>query len=106
MCAADVLTIENSRSGDAMLRALAAAGYSRDVGAGVYDVHSPVVPSEQFVKSKVESFLAARVAGGDARRIWINPDCGLKTRAWPEVLPSLRSMVSAAKSLRATAAAH
>ena len=106
LCAADVLTIENSRSGDAMLRALAAAGYGRDVGPGVYDVHSPVVPSATFVKSKVDSFLAANVAGGDARRIWINPDCGLKTRGWAEVLPSLRNMVAAATELRASVAAH
>ncbi len=51
--AADVLTIENSRSGDAMLRALASSRYGRDIGAGVYDVHSPVVPSAEFVKRKI-----------------------------------------------------
>jgi 5-methyltetrahydropteroyltriglutamate--homocysteine methyltransferase len=100
--AADVLTIENSRSGDAMLHALTKAGYSRDVGPGVYDVHSPVVPTTDFVRSKVESFVKTGIVAGDARRIWINPDCGLKTRGWAEVLPSLRNLVRAAEALRAT----
>lgn len=98
-----MLTIENSRSGDAMIRALNDAGYSRDLGAGVYDVHSPVVPTVDFVKTKVESFVATGILEKDPRRIWVNPDCGLKTRDWKEVLPSLRNLVAAAQTLRAAA---
>jgi 5-methyltetrahydropteroyltriglutamate--homocysteine methyltransferase len=93
-----VLTIENSRSDDEMVRALAQYGYSRDLGAGVYDVHSPVVPSVEFMAAKARAYVAA---GVDVSRIWINPDCGLKTRRWEEVLPALRNMVAAAKLVRA-----
>lgn len=86
-----------------MIRALNDAGYSRDLGAGVYDVHSPVVPTVDFVKTKVESFVATGILEKDPRRIWVNPDCGLKTRDWTEVLPSLRNLVAAAQTLRAAA---
>lgn len=99
--AADVLTIENSRSDNEMVVALAAAGYARDLGPGVYDVHSPVVPTTAFMQSKVASFVDTGVLGRDARRIWVNPDCGLKTRRWAEVIPSLRNMVTAAAEARA-----
>lgn len=98
---ADVLTIENSRSDNEMVLALASAGYARDIGPGVYDVHSPVVPSVEFLVDKLRSFSGTGILGGDARRIWVNPDCGLKTRRWAEVLPSLRNMVQAAAILRA-----
>jgi 5-methyltetrahydropteroyltriglutamate--homocysteine methyltransferase len=104
LCAADVLTIENSRSGDAMLTALATAGYSKDLGPGVYDVHSPSVPPVAALVEKLRAFVATGILGGDARRIWVNPDCGLKTRGWPEVVSSLRNMVEAARVLRAEAA--
>jgi 5-methyltetrahydropteroyltriglutamate--homocysteine methyltransferase len=57
--AADVLTIENSRSGDEMVRALVGANYGKDVGPGVYDVHSPVVPTVEFMTEKVKTFIAA-----------------------------------------------
>ncbi|KAK4527654.1 hypothetical protein GAYE_SCF42G5579 [Galdieria yellowstonensis] len=97
---ADVLTIENSRSDDAMLRALAKYGYSRDVGPGVYDVHSPAVPSIEFLKKKMEGF---KKSGIPLERLWINPDCGLKTRQWEEVIPSLRNMVDVAVQLRNSA---
>ncbi|GAB5034800.1 5-methyltetrahydropteroyltriglutamate--homocysteine methyltransferase [Nannochloropsis oceanica] len=99
---ADVLTIENSRSGDEMVKALATYGYSRDIGPGVYDVHSPVVPSVESMASKARAYVAA---GIDVSKIWLNPDCGLKTRRWEEVLPSLRNMVSAAKLVREEMAA-
>lgn len=174
---ADVLTIENSRSDNEMVCALAAAGYGRDVGPGVYDVHSPVVPTIQFLVDKLRSFAQVRptreqaclprgggvvgrfctaprrlwkgnlpdcdgfqrrrsrpiaplafcrqtspppparapspppppsppraqtnILGGDATRIWVNPDCGLKTRRWEEVIPALRNMVTAAATVRA-----
>lgn len=94
---ADVLTIENSRSDDEMVRALSAYGYSRDLGPGVYDVHSPLVPSVESMAAKARAYVAA---GIDISKVWLNPDCGLKTRRWEEVLPSLRNMVAAAKLVR------
>lgn len=93
-----MLTIENSRSDDEMVRALAKYGYARDVGPGVYDVHSPVVPSVEAMAAKARAYVAA---GVDVSRIWINPDCGLKTRRWEEVLPALKNMVEAARLVRA-----
>jgi 5-methyltetrahydropteroyltriglutamate--homocysteine methyltransferase len=97
----DVLTIENSRSDNEMLRVLAGHDYTRALGPGVYDVHSPLVPSVESMAAKLRSFLAAGLLGGDATRIWFNPDCGLKTRLWEEVVPSLRNMVAAAALVRA-----
>ncbi|KXZ56801.1 METE protein [Gonium pectorale] len=98
---ADVLTIENSRSDNAMIRALATAGYRRDIGPGVYDVHSPEVPSVEFIKSRIRSFLDSGILPGRPDRIWVNPDCGLKTRGWPETIAALRNMVQAAAEARA-----
>eukprot|EP00208_Stichococcus_sp_RCC1054_P007050 CAMPEP_0206136888 /NCGR_PEP_ID=MMETSP1473-20131121/2104_1 /ASSEMBLY_ACC=CAM_ASM_001109 /TAXON_ID=1461547 /ORGANISM="Stichococcus sp, Strain RCC1054" /LENGTH=757 /DNA_ID=CAMNT_0053529723 /DNA_START=157 /DNA_END=2430 /DNA_ORIENTATION=- len=98
---ADVLTIENSRSGDAMIRALAEFGYSRDLGPGVYDVHSPAVPPVEGVRGKIKSFVDTGILGGHPERLWINPDCGLKTRDWAEVSASLINMVKAAAEMRA-----
>ena len=80
-----MLTIENSRSGDEMLRALAKYGYSRDIGAGVYDVHSPVVPPVDFIEKKIKTFLDVGLLGGNKNLLWVNPDCGLKTREWSQV---------------------
>lgn len=97
---ADVLTIENSRSGDEMIKCLADFGYNRDLGAGVYDVHSPVVPSAKEIVSRIEMMIATGLLKGHHDRIWINPDCGLKTRQWEEVIPSLRNSVMAATMLR------
>ena len=94
---ADVLTIENSRSGDEMLRALSEAGYSKDVGPGCYDIHSAVVPPLDGIRKKVKMFEALKL---DKQRLWVNPDCGLKTRKWNEVIPSLQNMVTAAKEAR------
>ncbi|EFN57923.1 hypothetical protein CHLNCDRAFT_141995 [Chlorella variabilis] len=102
---ADVLTIENSRSGNEMIAALAGTGYPRDVGPGVYDVHSPVVPTVGWLADRIRSFLEVGLLEGDACRIHVNPDCGLKTRRWEEVLPSLRNMVAAAHLVRAELAA-
>jgi 5-methyltetrahydropteroyltriglutamate--homocysteine methyltransferase len=97
---ADVLAIESSRSGDAMLRALASHGYARDVGAGVYDVHSPVVPTVDAMRDKLRQARAAGLHADAPERLWVVPDCGLKTRTWEEVLPSLRRMVAAAREMR------
>ncbi len=93
---ADVISIENARSGDEMLRALAAYGYSREVGPGVYDIHSPVVPTRAFIRRKLEAFRRHLKQG----QIWVNPDCGLKTRAWEEVIPSLRNIVAVVEEIR------
>eukprot|EP00884_Botryococcus_braunii_P016287 jgi/Botrbrau1/3341/Bobra.0048s0036.1 len=101
---ADVLTIENSRSGNEMIEALAKYGYSRDIGPGVYDVHSPVVPTVEFMYDKIRSFMSSGILKGHPDRIWVNPDCGLKTREWAQVLPSLQNMVTAAAKARATLA--
>jgi 5-methyltetrahydropteroyltriglutamate--homocysteine methyltransferase len=95
---ADVISIENARSDDATLKELAAYGYPREVGPGVYDIHSPVVPTAGFVLEKLRSFLHHL----PPERIWVNPDCGLKTRTWAEVLPSLQHMVEAVRALRAS----
>eukprot|EP00172_Hildenbrandia_rubra_P004233 Plantae.Rhodophyta-Hildenbrandia_rubra.ctg8167.p1 GENE.Plantae.Rhodophyta-Hildenbrandia_rubra.ctg8167~~Plantae.Rhodophyta-Hildenbrandia_rubra.ctg8167.p1 ORF type:complete len:742 (+),score=169.31 Plantae.Rhodophyta-Hildenbrandia_rubra.ctg8167:2053-4278(+) len=94
---ADVLTIENSRSGDEMLRALSEAGYSKDVGPGCYDIHSAVVPTLKGIQTKVKMFDALKL---DKKNVWVNPDCGLKTRKWVEVIPALTNMVTAAKEAR------
>ena len=93
---ADVISVENARSDDATLRALAAYGYPREVGPGVYDIHSPVVPTVDFIAGKLQSF----VAHLDLAQLWVNPDCGLKTRAWNEVIPSLRHMAQAVAQAR------
>lgn len=93
---ADVISIENARSGDETLRELASYDYDREVGPGVYDVHSPVVPDASEVADKLRTF--ARHL--EPQRVWVNPDCGLKTRAWPEVIPALSNLVLAAKQVR------
>ncbi len=93
---ADVLSIENSRSNNETLFEITDAGYKNQVGNGVYDVHSPAVPgTEQMVQQ-----LKTGVANLPIAQIWVNPDCGLKTRGWDEVIPSLKNMVEAAKVLR------
>ncbi|MBN1922201.1 MAG: 5-methyltetrahydropteroyltriglutamate--homocysteine S-methyltransferase [Anaerolineae bacterium] len=94
---ADVISLENARSDDATLRALAEYGYAREVGPGVYDIHSPVIPGKDFILEKLRTF---RLHLADVQ-LWVNPDCGLKTRAWEEVLPALRVMVAAVQQLRA-----
>lgn len=93
---ADVISIENARSSDETLRELADYGYAREVGPGVYDVHSPVVPPVEEIRAKLQSFLRHL----DPNQIWVNPDCGLKTRAWDEVRPSLQNIVEAVAALR------
>ncbi|GAB4350864.1 MAG: hypothetical protein OHK0047_44810 [Leptolyngbyaceae cyanobacterium] len=93
---ADVLSIENSRSKNETLFEITDAGYKHQVGNGVYDVHSPAVPSiEQMVQQ-----LKTGIANLPSEQIWVNPDCGLKTRHWEEVIPSLKNMVEAAKIIR------
>ncbi|MFN4280792.1 5-methyltetrahydropteroyltriglutamate--homocysteine S-methyltransferase [Thermosynechococcus sp.] len=94
---ADVLSIENSRSNNETLFEITDAGYSHQVGNGVYDVHSPVVPGVEQIVAQLRTALANLPAA----QIWVNPDCGLKTRRWEEVIPALKNMVAASKKLRA-----
>jgi 5-methyltetrahydropteroyltriglutamate--homocysteine methyltransferase len=94
---ADVITIETSRSNMELLDAFDRFEYPNEIGPGVYDIHSPNVPSEQQI-FELMSKAAKKIP---AERLWVNPDCGLKTRSWDEVVPALRNMVSAAKRLRA-----
>ena len=92
---ADALYIEAARSGMTLLRSLADSGYPGPVGPGLYDIHSPLVPSVEEMAERLRA--AARVI--PVERLWANPDCGLKTRTWPEVDPSLRHMVAAARQV-------
>ncbi|ABA87702.1 5-methyltetrahydropteroyltriglutamate--homocysteine S-methyltransferase [Syntrophotalea carbinolica DSM 2380] len=93
---ADVISIEASRSNMELLGVLESFTYPNDIGPGVYDIHSPRVPS---VAEMVELLRKASEVI-PLERLWVNPDCGLKTRAWPETLASLRNMVAAAQKLR------
>lgn len=93
---ADVISIEASRSDMEILNAFARFGYPNDVGPGVWDIHSPVVPSEEEICSRLRKAIA--VLGKE--KLWVNPDCGLKTRNWEEVQQALVHMVAAAKAIR------
>lgn len=93
---ADVLSIETSRSQMELLDVFANFNYSKEIGPGVYDIHSPRVPSVEEMVSLLQK--AAKVLNTD--QIWVNPDCGLKTRAWPETKSALEKMVIAAQEMR------
>ncbi len=93
---ADVITIETSRSDMELLEAFEAFDYPNDIGPGVYDIHSPRVP-DTVEMVKLMSKAVKRIP---AERLWVNPDCGLKTRAWPETEAALVNMVAAARQLR------
>jgi len=93
---ADVITIETSRSQMELLDAFASFRYPNEIGPGVYDIHSPRVPTEQEITALMHKAQAVL----PARNLWINPDCGLKTRKWPETRAALVNMVAAAKALR------
>ncbi|RYZ54457.1 MAG: 5-methyltetrahydropteroyltriglutamate--homocysteine S-methyltransferase [Proteobacteria bacterium] len=94
---ADAVSIETSRSKMELLGAFADYKYPNEVGPGVYDIHSPRIPTEDEMVDLLRA--AAKVL--NANQLWVNPDCGLKTRAWAEVRPALQSMVQAAKRVRA-----
>jgi 5-methyltetrahydropteroyltriglutamate--homocysteine methyltransferase len=96
---ADVISLESARSQMELLDAFAAHAYRNDIGPGVYDIHSPRVPSAEEMVALLERALQVI----DARRLWVNPDCGLKTRTWEQVTPALENMVVAAGGLRVTA---
>ncbi|GAA0556551.1 5-methyltetrahydropteroyltriglutamate--homocysteine S-methyltransferase [Chitinophaga japonensis] len=99
---ADVITIETSRSQMELLEAFAAFRYPNEIGPGVYDIHSPRVPTITEMTELLEK--AAQLL--PARNIWVNPDCGLKTRKWPETEQALRNMVAAAQEMRANVLAE
>mgnify|MGYP005838370623 CR=1 FL=1 len=93
---ADVITIETSRSNMELLHAFEHFAYPNDIGPGVYDIHSPNIPSVDWMVQLMER-AQTRLP---AERLWINPDCGLKTRRWPETEAALAAMVQAARQLR------
>lgn len=93
---ADVTTIEAARSDMQVLAALKSSGFELGVGPGVWDIHSPRIPSAQ----EVDGLLEAALQSVDPRQLWVNPDCGLKTRGWPEVEASLKVLVESAKQAR------
>ncbi|ALM37820.1 MULTISPECIES: 5-methyltetrahydropteroyltriglutamate--homocysteine S-methyltransferase [Streptomyces] len=94
---ADVISLEAARSHMEVAHELAAHGYPREAGPGVYDIHSPRVPGAEEAAALLREGLAAI----PAERLWVNPDCGLKTRGWPETRASLENMVAAARTVRA-----
>ncbi|OSI65765.1 5-methyltetrahydropteroyltriglutamate--homocysteine S-methyltransferase [Bradyrhizobium canariense] len=96
---ADVISIEASRSKMELLDAFKSYKYPNEIGPGVYDIHSPRIPAAAEIKQLI---VLARQRVSD-RQLWINPDCGLKTRRWEEVRPALVNMVAAARELRAEA---
>ncbi|MHC8345825.1 5-methyltetrahydropteroyltriglutamate--homocysteine S-methyltransferase [Pseudomonas sp. RT6P73] len=97
---ADVITIETSRSDMELLEAFEAFDYPNDIGPGVYDIHSPRVPDT----AEMVKLISKAVKRIPAERLWVNPDCGLKTRAWPETEAALVNMVAAARQLRSVLA--
>ncbi|MFG2349776.1 5-methyltetrahydropteroyltriglutamate--homocysteine S-methyltransferase [Streptomyces phaeochromogenes] len=94
---ADVISLEAARSHMQVARELASHGYPREAGPGVYDIHSPRVPSADEAAALLRKGLEAI----PAERLWVNPDCGLKTRGWPETRASLDNLVTAAHAVRA-----
>jgi 5-methyltetrahydropteroyltriglutamate--homocysteine methyltransferase len=97
---ADVISIENARSGSELLRAFQGYHYPNEIGPGVYDIHSPRVPTV----NEIVAALSAMRGVLDERQIWVNPDCGLKTRGWAETVPALKNLVAAAQQLRGAGA--
>jgi 5-methyltetrahydropteroyltriglutamate--homocysteine methyltransferase len=98
---ADVITIETSRSDMELLRGFGEFRYPNEIGPGVYDIHSPRVPSTADIVRLMRKAIGVIPPGN----LWVNPDCGLKTRAWPETRAALQNMVAAARQLRGDAAA-
>jgi 5-methyltetrahydropteroyltriglutamate--homocysteine methyltransferase len=93
---ADVISIESSRSKMELLDAFQTFDYPNDIGPGVYDIHSPRVPSAEEIVDLIQRALRHI----PSERLWINPDCGLKTRDWQESVKSLENMVIAAETMR------
>ncbi len=93
---ADVISIETARSGNELLKIFKEAGYKQEVGPGVYDIHSPRIPTVEEIVEQIEKLLEVL----PKEQLWINPDCGLKTRKWNEVRASLKNMVHAVQIVR------
>jgi 5-methyltetrahydropteroyltriglutamate--homocysteine S-methyltransferase len=93
---ADVITIETSRSQVELLEAFRNFQYPNDIGPGVYDIHSPRIPT----RDEIVDLLKRALQSVPKERLWVNPDCGLKTRSWPEIKAALENMIAAASSLR------
>ncbi|KAG1436980.1 hypothetical protein G6F56_013320 [Rhizopus delemar] len=93
---ADVITIENSKSQERLLEVFKTQGYPQEVGPGVFDIHSPRVPGADEMKEKIDGVIKYI----PKERVWVNPDCGLKTRGWAETEAALINMVEVAKQLR------
>jgi 5-methyltetrahydropteroyltriglutamate--homocysteine methyltransferase len=93
---ADVLSIEAARSDMELLEAFSRTEYPNEIGPGMYDIHSPRIPDTEEMIGRLRKALRHL----KPERLWVNPDCGLKTRAWPETIASLKNMVAAAESLR------
>jgi 5-methyltetrahydropteroyltriglutamate--homocysteine methyltransferase len=93
---ADVISIENARSDNELLRVFRHHGYDKGIGPGVYDIHSPRVPSQEEIVASIRATLEVL----DPAQVWVNPDCGLKTRRWDEVRPAIEHLVAAARAVR------
>ena len=93
---ADVISIETTRSGNELLKVFKKIGYTHEIGPGVYDIHSPRIPSAEEIKNQIKALLEVL----PKEQLWINPDCGLKTRKWEEVKPSLKNIVEATLQIR------
>jgi 5-methyltetrahydropteroyltriglutamate--homocysteine methyltransferase len=93
---ADAISIESARSGSELLEGFKEYHYPNEIGPGVYDIHSPRVPSTAEIVAALDRMKQVL----DDRQIWVNPDCGLKTRGWDETLAALKNMVQAARQLR------
>ena len=91
-----MISIETARSGNRLLKIFKEVGYKNEVGPGVYDIHSPRIPSVEELKTQIKALLEVL----PKEQLWINPDCGLKTRKWEEVKPSLKNIVEAVQSVR------
>lgn len=99
---ADVISFEASRADLVVLDAIHDAHFETETGPGVYDIHSPRIPSVDEIEERIDEILAKV----DAGKLWINPDCGLKTRGNEETWPSLKNMVEATRIVRARLAAR
>lgn len=95
---ADVISIETARSGNRLLKVFKQSGYTNEIGSGIYDIHSPRVPSVDEMVAQIEALLEVL----PKEQLWINPDCGLKTRKWPEVKESLKNMVEAVRIVKSS----
>jgi 5-methyltetrahydropteroyltriglutamate--homocysteine methyltransferase len=93
---ADVISMEAARSQVELLEAFRSDGYRNDIGPGVYDIHSPRIPTQEEMERLIQKALKVF----RPEQVWVNPHCGLKTRRWEEVRASLANMVSAAQKLR------